>query len=68
MYSFEYQLPYVARPDWLEGAAHGDDLPFVFGLPDSMAEAFNLTDARVASQWPFAEVVMTYWSNFAKTG
>ena len=68
VYSFGHHFPYVARPDWLEGAAHGDDLPFVFGLPDSMTEAFNLTYARAASQWRFAEVLMTYWSNFAKTG
>nr|KAG5699397.1 hypothetical protein BaRGS_008305 [Batillaria attramentaria] len=68
VYVFGYQYPYVERPDWLEGAAHGDELPFVFGLPDSMKEAFNLTAARVQQLWPFAKTIMTYWTNFAKTG
>ncbi|XP_071943258.1 acetylcholinesterase-like [Antedon mediterranea] len=49
------------------GAAHGDDLPFVFGMH------YNEENSWFYGKLPAEEVrltnaMMTYWSNFAKTG
>lgn len=52
------------RPPWLEGANHAGELPFVFGLYAMYPkERKKLTDEQTLSKQ-----VMTYWSNFAKTG
>ncbi|XP_036032696.1 neuroligin 4-like [Onychomys torridus] len=56
-----------ARPAWADAAAHGDELPYVFGVPllgptDLFACNFSRNDVMLSA------VVMTYWTNFAKTG
>ncbi|KAJ1525419.1 hypothetical protein ONE63_010233 [Megalurothrips usitatus] len=49
------------------GPAHGEELPYVFGAPlAATVRAFpsNYSKAEVA----LSEAVMTYWTNFARTG
>lgn len=53
-------------PPWAD-AAHGDEIPYVFGLPmigptELFPCNFSKNDVMLSA------VVMTYWTNFAKTG
>lgn len=63
----------AGRPAWADAAAHGDEVPYVFGVPmgaapgaaaatDLFACNFSRNDVMLSA------VVMTYWTNFAKTG
>ena len=58
----------TARPTWAaDAAAHGDEVPYVFGVPmagpaELFARNFSRGDVMLSA------VVMTYWTNFAKTG
>ncbi|XP_078005256.1 cocaine esterase-like [Phascolarctos cinereus] len=63
VYSYEFQH----RPSWVNGikpdfvkADHGDDVPFVFGVPylGEATEEEKLLSHRI----------MTYWANFARHG
>lgn len=55
-----------ARPAWAD-AAHGDEVPYVFGVPMGGAtEIFACNFSR--NDVMLSAVVMTYWTNFAKTG
>ncbi|KAF6731402.1 Neuroligin-3 [Oryzias melastigma] len=54
------------KPAWSD-AAHGDEVPYVFGIPmigptDLFPCNFSKNDVMLSA------VVMTYWTNFAKTG
>jgi para-nitrobenzyl esterase len=74
------QVPvYLCRFDWAEerwgktlGAFHGLEIPLVFGNLDlhypasSLGLALNRKAVRRAE--PLSEQMMTYWTNFAKTG
>ncbi|KAK6171283.1 hypothetical protein SNE40_019506 [Patella caerulea] len=65
-YEFNQQYPFLLPEDtWLQGATHGGALPFIFGFPSSL---FGYTPERAEAGWPFAKLVMDYWTNFAKTG
>ncbi|XP_035827101.1 bile salt-activated lipase [Aplysia californica] len=68
MWQFDRKYPYLSRPHWVQHASHGDDLPYVFGFPQSMSEAFNITQAVQKAEWSTARNIMTFWSNFAKSG
>lgn len=58
----------TARPPWAaDAAAHGDEVPYVFGVPMAgPAELFACNFSR--GDVMLSAVVMTYWTNFAKTG
>ncbi|KAG7259439.1 hypothetical protein CRUP_002061 [Coryphaenoides rupestris] len=65
-YTFYHHCQTEARPEWAD-AAHGDELPYVFGVPmigatDLFPCNFSKNDVMLSA------VVMTYWTNFAKTG
>ncbi|XP_059109153.1 neuroligin-4, X-linked-like [Peromyscus eremicus] len=65
-YAFYHHCQSDAKPAWAD-AAHGDELPYVFGVPllgptDLFACNFSRNDVMLSA------VVMTYWTNFAKTG
>ncbi|XP_013390609.1 carboxylesterase 1C-like [Lingula anatina] len=52
-------------PSWTRCAAHGDELPLLFGT--------NIVKEGVEFEWSeedqiAANIVMTFWTNFAKTG
>ncbi|KAK3579043.1 hypothetical protein CHS0354_029899 [Potamilus streckersoni] len=52
------------RPRWLKGANHAGELPFVFGL-DSM---YRPSAPKTKEEIDLSKLIMTYWTNFAKTG
>ncbi|XP_068188024.1 neuroligin-2b isoform X1 [Antennarius striatus] len=65
-YTFHHHCQTETRPDWAD-AAHGDEIPYVFGIPmvganDLFPCNFSKNDVMLSA------VVMTYWTNFAKTG
>ncbi|ESP00050.1 hypothetical protein LOTGIDRAFT_113227 [Lottia gigantea] len=61
LYSFEERMSNLPWPEWM-GVPHGYEVEVVFGLP--LNESLGYTSAEV----DFSKRVMTYWSNFAKTG
>nr|XP_021485164.1 neuroligin-4, Y-linked-like [Meriones unguiculatus] len=94
-YAFAHPCRGDAHPAWAAeaGAAHGDELPFVFGVPMLVlaaagdgsvggvggegATGTDVAAATAAALFPcnftrndvmLSAVVMTYWTNFAKTG
>ncbi|XP_013395723.1 liver carboxylesterase 1 [Lingula anatina] len=54
-------------PDWMEGATHGEELPYLFGF-EKYGKALNRSELWTANDQEIADAVMTYWTNFAKTG
>ncbi|XP_035279527.1 neuroligin-1-like isoform X4 [Anguilla anguilla] len=65
-YAFYHHCQTEQVPPWAD-AAHGDEIPYVFGLPmigptDLFPCNFSKNDVMLSA------VVMTYWTNFAKTG
>lgn len=66
-YIFTHQPSYSwiqDRPSWLEGANHCDEEPFVFGL-DAM---YPKDHEKPYDEMFLSDQIMSYWSNFAKTG
>lgn len=77
-YMYEFSIKptthLIPVPSWLDGptkAIHADDTLFVFGFDKEMMDWFRtfgiplrVTDKDIRS----AKVVMTMWTNFAKTG
>ncbi|XP_033631484.1 carboxylesterase 5A-like isoform X2 [Asterias rubens] len=59
---FDHRSDADDRYPQLNLVPHGEELSYVFGLPFSMASSFT-NDER----W-LSHRVMTYWSNFAKSG
>ena len=76
-YVYDHVFSKLDSPErWFKGANHGEELAMVFGFPQNLVNAFtpikNFT-SDAASQLPKEEValsrkMMTYWTNFAKTG
>ncbi|XP_064209130.1 neuroligin-2-like [Anguilla rostrata] len=65
-YTFYHHCQMEGRPDWAD-AAHGDEIPYVFGVP--MVGATDLFPCNFSkNDVMLSAVVMTYWTNFAKTG
>ncbi|KAM8753451.1 neuroligin-3 isoform 3-T3 [Rhynchonycteris naso] len=65
-YAFYHHCQSLMKPAWSD-AAHGDEVPYVFGVPmvgptDLFPCNFSKNDIMLSA------VVMTYWTNFAKTG
>lgn len=65
-YVFDYQTKDGDYPQRM-GTVHGEDLPYVFGAP--LVDGFshfpqNYTKSEIA----LSEAVITYWTNFARTG
>lgn len=67
MYRFDpySTFPWSEPTSWADGAAHGDELFFVFG-GISFAHYLNITISE--GDELLSEQMMTYWTNFAKTG
>uniref|UniRef100_A0A8C9R643 Neuroligin 2 n=1 Tax=Scleropages formosus TaxID=113540 RepID=A0A8C9R643_SCLFO len=65
-YTFYHHCQMESRPEWAD-AAHGDEIPYVFGIP--MVGATDLFPCNFSkNDIMLSAVVMTYWTNFAKTG
>ncbi|XP_067653663.1 cholinesterase-like [Haliotis asinina] len=61
LYSFEYRIPSLPIPQWM-GVPHSFEIELVFG--HALGDAFASTDVDKS----VSRSVMTYWTNFAKTG
>ncbi|XP_043928389.1 neuroligin-4, X-linked isoform X2 [Protopterus annectens] len=65
-YAFYHHCQSDMKPSWAD-AAHGDEIPYVFGIPMiGPTDIFNCNFSR--NDIMLSAVVMTYWTNFAKTG
>lgn len=65
-YTFHHHCQMEGRPEWAD-AAHGDEIPYIFGVP--MVGATDLFPCNFSkNDVMLSAVVMTYWTNFAKTG
>ncbi|XP_069103966.1 neuroligin-4, X-linked-like isoform X2 [Argopecten irradians] len=65
-YVFAYSTKSEKFPEWSSGV-HGDELPYVFGAPlvngiSPFPSEYSRAEKRLS------EAVMTFWTNFAKTG
>ena len=49
---------------WIEGAPHGNELVYLFGLEEIQTKS----NARNEQDIAFANKMMTYWTTFAKSG
>ncbi|XP_035687522.1 cholinesterase 2-like [Branchiostoma floridae] len=61
MYRFAHRASISPFAPWM-GVIHGEELPFVFGLPLDPAYGFNQTERNLTRR------VMRHWANFARTG
>lgn len=73
MYHFEHKPSFSHTPDWVTGADHTEEIPFVFGFPNIYMRAFkNVTDDAAstmpANELTLSRAMMKYWTQFAKTG
>uniref|UniRef100_A0A3B4AAU2 Carboxylesterase type B domain-containing protein n=1 Tax=Periophthalmus magnuspinnatus TaxID=409849 RepID=A0A3B4AAU2_9GOBI len=65
-YAFYHHCQSDMKPSWAD-AAHGDEVPYVFGIPMiGPTDLFNCNFSK--NDVMLSAVVMTYWTNFAKTG
>ncbi len=63
--TWEYEFNHAIPGQEAQGAVHSADLPYVFGFfPKTGNIAGNFTDV----DRNLAELIETYWTNFAKTG
>jgi para-nitrobenzyl esterase len=62
---YQYEFQHAIPGHEAEGSIHSADLPYVFGYypkTGNIAGPFNDTDFKLAN------LMQTYWTNFAKTG
>ncbi|XP_049623747.1 neuroligin-4, X-linked isoform X2 [Suncus etruscus] len=65
-YAFYHHCQTEMKPTWAD-SAHGDEVPYVFGIPMvGPTELFSCNFSK--NDVMLSAVVMTYWTNFAKTG
>ncbi len=63
--TYEYELQHAIPGQEAQGAVHSADLPYVFGFyPQSGNISGNFNDV----DFKLADLIETYWANFAKTG
>ena len=70
--TYFYQFQYASESSGARsrlGAAHGDDLAFVFGAPLVPGYQLGLFPTNYSKvEASLSEMVITYWTNFAKFG
>ena len=53
----------------LSGASHAEELPYVLGFPETFASIYSLFGLTIPpADFVLSRKLMTYWTNFAKTG
>ena len=68
LYEFDLRPSYSGAPGWVLGANHGEELPFVFGFPDSMKDGMQFHENVPDYEKQISMNMMIMWSNFAKSG
>lgn len=73
-YVFDHKPSFIPKPEWLEGAEHTMEVPYIFGLHGALygklVEDQNAVDPITVTkdEINLSKVLMTMWSNFAKSG
>ncbi|XP_045197202.2 bile salt-activated lipase-like [Mercenaria mercenaria] len=73
-YVFDHKPDFAPDPEWLTGATHAMELPYIFGftkaLEIKMTMDYDAISPFVASEEDiqFSKKLMTFWTDFAKTG
>lgn len=67
-YLFTHRSSFAKSIPWVPGAGHGDELAYVFGFPSSMQTGLHFNETLTPEEISLSEAMMTYWTNFAKTG
>jgi len=62
---YEYELQHAIPGQEAQGAVHSADLPYVFGY---FPKAGNISGNFGETDFKLADLIETYWTNFAKTG
>ncbi|XP_045207101.2 cholinesterase-like [Mercenaria mercenaria] len=73
MYYFDHKPSFSLSPDWVKGADHMEEIPFVFGFPGLYMFTYGIYSEDPAKLMPAEEMnlsmaMMKYWTLFAKTG
>ncbi|KAL3842782.1 hypothetical protein ACJMK2_020768 [Sinanodonta woodiana] len=69
VYEFDQRSSFSQDPTYLTGANHGDEVPYVFGLPYSMAAGMHYEGGKVAvAEMDLSKKMVLMWTNFAKSG
>jgi para-nitrobenzyl esterase len=63
--TYEYELDHAIPGQEAQGAVHSSDLPYVWGY---FPKEGNISGAFGAVDTKLAELIETYWTNFARTG
>lgn len=63
--SYEYELEHAIPGQEAQGAVHSADLPYVFGFYPKNG---NISGNFGEIDYQLANLIQTYWTNFAKTG
>jgi len=62
---WEYEFAHAIPGQEAQGAVHSSDLPYVFGY---FPKEGNIAGNFTALDFKLADLIETYWTNFAKTG
>ncbi len=63
--TYEYEFAHAIPGHEAEGAVHSSDLPYVFGFYPTHG---NIGGTFTDADFKLADLIETYWTNFAKTG
>ncbi|PWT92680.1 MAG: hypothetical protein C5B55_05840, partial [Blastocatellia bacterium] len=63
--TYEYELQHAIPGQESQGAIHSSDLPYVFGY---FPKSGNISGNFGEIDFRLADLIETYWTNFAKTG
>jgi para-nitrobenzyl esterase len=63
--TYEYAFEHAVPGQEAQGAVHSADLPYVFGF---YPKSGNISGNFGEADYKLADVIETYWANFAKTG
>ncbi|XP_054271199.1 uncharacterized protein LOC128991935 [Macrosteles quadrilineatus] len=66
-YVFKHLTKYADLHPWIQQSVQGEELPYVFGVPLE-PKSSHLDNNYSQQEKLLSEVVMTLWTNFAKTG
>jgi len=72
VYVFDHRAEFLTLPDWVNGVAHGLEIPFVFGSPFKKIPAEPYINALIPkyseTEKGMSLYVMKLWTDFAKYG